>query len=195
MKSDHCPRNIGTSDQSNWNPHLATQQTDSPAAKNPRFFLMHGLKRMLSSSNSDLAACRCAGSFQRNLAKANAKWHTGWHTDEAGKQKIQVKSITWLSYLAETVSNCVAAANAIRWVHVAPVLQKLWGAENYLRTECDSKYDSALIALLDTMFFFRIGKEVQAMFFSGYRSGYNCNLSGEFMNKNKYLDSYFLFNV
>lgn len=59
-------------------------------------------------------------------------------------------------------SNCLAAAShAVS--HVAPV-HKLSGAEHYQRTGRDSKYDSALMALLDTMFF-QTGKEVQASFF------------------------------
>ena len=89
-------------------------------------------------------------------------------------------------------SNCLAAASH-PVSHVAPV-HKLSGAEHYQRTGRDSKYDSALMALLDTMFF-QTGKEVQASFFFGYRSGYGYSSSGESMNKNKCLVHVFLFNV
>ena len=57
-------------------------------------------KRDVLSSD---ATRTCASSVQRSRAKANAKWHTRWHTDRLEKQKSQVKSITWLLYLAEAV--------------------------------------------------------------------------------------------
>lgn len=48
---------------------------------------------------------------------------------------------------------------------------------------------------LPDMVFFELAMKFKHRFFSGYRSGYCFNLYGEYMNKNKYLVSVFLFNV